>query len=326
MNYSLLRRELLQIMRGHRSQNFINRKLGFRFNQVYRWESGYTAISWTDFVRFASACRIDVGQALQKTFMFNGKSERYELLVKHLIGDASVTDMSSLLGKSRFTLSRWVNAKSEPTLEDIFALIHLQALLLGEFIEAMVPLDRFRNLDPVLKSRFLLKQLLYSDPRVGAVLRCFELKDYLQLTRHQEGFIAKKLGISIDHEQMLLQKMKNAGVIKRVNGKYEIQLRRFDTSGDFISNTKLKKYWTQVALNYLQRLERPPADSLFGYHVFSVSPKASKEIHKATGEFYARIKSLIGTDAEPAEEILVLNFQIFNPANVLENAPLDFKS
>lgn len=318
-NYAPLRRELLRSIRGQKSQNFINRKLNFHYNQVYRWESGYTSISWTNFLKFASACKVDVDLALKKIILYSNKSDRYDLLVRHLVGDTSIKTISKLLGKSRFTVGRWLNKQSEPSLDDILSLIHLQALVLGEFLEAMVPLDQLSTLGPDLKLPLIQKKLFYSDPRIAAVIRCFELKDYLALRVHKEGFIANKLGISIASEIELLKKLTNTKVIRKTNGKYIVQLVRIDTRGDFIGNTNIKKYWTQAAYNYLQQLNEPSTEAIFGYHVFSASAQVCAEIKKEMLDFQARIKALIGTDREPAENLLVLNFQVFNPENVLPN-------
>ncbi len=321
MKYSSLRRELLQIIRGHRSQAFINRRLGFKFNQIYRWESGYTAITWTDFLKLASVCHVDVESALRKVLLFEGNPRRSDLLIKHLIGETSVTRIASILGKSRFTVARWVKAQSEPTLDDMLSLFHLQALLLGELLGCLVPVEQLSSLDPQLKRQHLQKQLFYSDPRIGVAIRCFELKDYQELRQHQEGFISRKLGIDINDERELILKMNSAGMIKKLKGKYTVQLRRIDTSGHFIGNTKIKKYWTHVACNYLEKLKEPPRDALFGYHVFSASSRTRKEIQKAMAEFQAQVKALIGSDDQPAEELLVLNFHIFNPSQNLGDVP-----
>lgn len=317
MDYKILRRELLQIIRGDRSQTFINRRLGFKFNQVYRWESGYTAISWTDFLKVTSICHVDIESTLKKILLYQDKPERYDLLIKHVIGESSVTRIAAILGKSRFTIARWLKAESEPTLQDMLSLFHLQALVLGEFLEFIAPIDRFSKLDSQVKRPLLQRQLFYSEPRVGAVIRCFELKNYLELPKHQEGFIAQKLGIDINDEREMIRKMRNAGVIKKLKGKYRVQIRRIDTMGDFIRNTNLKKYWAQVGCNYLEKLKAPPKDSLFGYHVFSASPQTCRKIQKAMMDFHAQVKALIGSDNQAAEELLVMNFQVFNPSGAL---------
>ena len=47
--------DLLKLIRGKRSQQQMNDRLGHSFNQSYRWEKGITKISWPGFVEYCSA-------------------------------------------------------------------------------------------------------------------------------------------------------------------------------------------------------------------------------------------------------------------------------
>ena len=66
MNFNLLREQLLKAVRGPISQADISQKLGFSFNQVYRWEKGITKITWCQFAKLAKACNIDIDHALKQ--------------------------------------------------------------------------------------------------------------------------------------------------------------------------------------------------------------------------------------------------------------------
>lgn len=301
-------------MRGGRSQNYVNRKLGYKFNQVYRWESGYTSIAWSDFLKFASVCRVDTKSALSETLLFKGSQQKSEDLITHLIGDAKVSSVSTLLSKSRFTVGRWLRAESEPMLEDILALIHFQGLALAEFIEKLVPLDSITEIEPQLLSRKRQKQLFCEEPRVAAVLVCFTLSSYLQLPRHEVGFVANKLNLDLDTEKILIQKLVEVGLIHNVDGKFKVADARINTRSNFEDWLGLRKFWTKQALEYLENLKAQPNDvTTFGYHVFAISPKATKELQKALVDFYSNAKAIIGNDKDTAEEIFLLNLQLFKP-------------
>src|SRR5687768_17558011 len=121
MRMEKVARELVRAVRGKRSQTAVNRKLGYGFNQVSRWETGRTTISWPAFVKLSAACKVDVAAAARDLF---STSARAEEIVAFFAADAKQTDIAKKLGVSRFTLRRWLASEAAPPLAAILSLVH----------------------------------------------------------------------------------------------------------------------------------------------------------------------------------------------------------
>src|SRR5688572_7368412 len=53
MDYPKVARELVRALRGRRSQVAVSKRLGFRTNVLYTWESGRSSPHMGEFLRFA---------------------------------------------------------------------------------------------------------------------------------------------------------------------------------------------------------------------------------------------------------------------------------
>lgn len=102
-----LKAELLKGLRGKRTQGAVSRRLGYEFNQVYRWESGKKRIKWNEFVNLSSACRRDLAKALAKSILYFGDIRRADLILMHLIGNKQASQVIKTLGLSRFSFQNW---------------------------------------------------------------------------------------------------------------------------------------------------------------------------------------------------------------------------
>jgi hypothetical protein len=60
LDFERASRELIRAIRGERSQVALSRRLGYRSNVVYMWESGRRWPTAAETLRAASLCRLDV--------------------------------------------------------------------------------------------------------------------------------------------------------------------------------------------------------------------------------------------------------------------------
>lgn len=317
MNWNILTIELLKAMRAKRSQTYINKKLGYSFNQVSRWETGRSQISWKDFVRLATVCRIDLNQGFKRTFSYLDSPLRLDLLIRHLSGNSRIISLSSHLGISRHILGRWISGKSSPSLKNILYVIDSLTPLLIEFLETFIEVDKIPSLSILHEHKKLEKKMNYQYPFLGAVLRCLELDEYKSLNHHEVGYISKTIGISLDQEKSLIKDLINLDIIKLQNNKLVPKENRIDTRGDFSGQMNIRKYWLQRSLEFIDDLKQPPDNSYMGYLVFNVSQKAKYELKKRYFDFFQEVRNIIEMDNSNADDIYLLNIQLCSLADLV---------
>ena len=121
---------------SRRSQVGFSRRLGFRTNVAYSWESGRRSPSMTQVFRACRLVGIDVAAAIQSFFAplpwLAGADLETKAAIARLIrevrGDLPVSGLADRAGCSRFALSRWQSGRSTPRLRELFALVHAAAL------------------------------------------------------------------------------------------------------------------------------------------------------------------------------------------------------
>ena len=312
--------ELIRAIRAHRSQNTINKRLKFKFNQVSRWETGRKRILWNEFVDLCKACHIDAGKAMNRATGFPGRAKDTGGIFRHLLAETEVKAFAARLGVSRPTLSRWLLGSVNPPLCQVLKALQVSSKSLFLFLEVIVDLNELPSLQAQYKSYLSTCDLERRIPEVGAILRCFDLATYQENISHAEGFIAKTLGISVAKEQEWILILESAGLIFRLpNGSYRPTTLHTDTRGDFEASRRLRIYWLNNAREALSSLsEPPPPDEAFGYLIYCVSQEDKKQIITKYFELFNFIRDIASRKDTRATEINILNIQIFKLEKLLE--------
>lgn len=97
MDFHIISRELIRAIRGHRSQATLNARLGYKSNQVHRWESGSSRILWSDFVRFSGCCKISIESILRNEIGYNDDPQNGRKFFSYLIGHTKQAELASRL-------------------------------------------------------------------------------------------------------------------------------------------------------------------------------------------------------------------------------------
>src|SRR5210317_1938034 len=98
MEFKLIASEIIRSLRGDLSQEQLNRKLGFKTNQVYRWEKGHAKVDWEDFILLSQKLKLDLDLLLRSYFRFNGSARDIKVLFEHLFAGQSIARISKRVG------------------------------------------------------------------------------------------------------------------------------------------------------------------------------------------------------------------------------------
>lgn len=308
MDHDALARELIRALRGRRSQLAFSRRLGFRTNVAYAWESGRRSPSASAFFRAAARVGLDVGAALRS--FLGGRASALDgcdptspdcvvVLLRELKGSMTVTAAAERAGCSRHQVSRWLSGAAEPPLASLLRVVDATSGRALDLVATLVDPATLPSAAPIWRKLVRARALASATPWATAVLVALSLDAYRALPSHEPGFIASALNIPVELELDCLSLLQEAGLVRRVGDKLvpargaAVELRP-DKPG-----TELKQFWAGVAL---QRLK----DGLPGTHtwnLFPVSRAALARIDLLQRNFYRDLRAEVAASAGSADVV-----------------------
>lgn len=314
MDTERLAAELVRVLRGRRSQQALSRRLGCASNAVYGWESGRRAPSARTFLRLAARSGIDVAGAL-RGFSAAADSSALEQpaglasWLRALAGERSNSELARSVGADRTTVARWLDGRTEPKLPELLRYVQATTQRLLEFLACFADPAALASARAAYADLVAQRRLAYELPHSHAVLRALELDAYRALSRHEPGFIARRVGISLEAETECLRALAAAKQIKRVRGRYVIQhVLTVDTRPDEAQNRRLKQHWATVGLERL-RASDAAADALFSYNLFPVSEADYQRIRRLHIDYYERVREIVA-ESRRSDRVVLMNVQL----------------
>jgi hypothetical protein len=317
MDYPQISREFVRALRGRRSQAALSRRLGYRTNVVYAWESGRNFPTAADALRMARACGVNVLEALSEFYRRKPAfAERVDpvspegsaALLDDLRGRTSVVDLARAAGKSRFAVARWLNGDAEPKLPEFLMLIDKSSLRLLDFLAAFTDPGALPSVAQVWQELEAARRAAYDVPWTQAVLRALELSDYARLERHVPGWVAQRIGISLEQESECLELLSRTGQVYENQGKLHLrEVMALDTRREPAAEKRVKRWWTELAVSRLA------ADSggIFSYNVFAVSAEDLRKIEDLYRAYFRQVRSIIA-QSQPSERVVLATLQLLS--------------
>ena len=325
LDFEQIGRELLTALRGRRSQVAWSRRLGYRSNVAYAWESGRRWPTAAEALRAAQRAGVDLHAALE-TFYGRAPDWLEEIaldspegaarLLEDLRGSAPISELADRAGLSRYAVSRWLSAQTQPRLPDFLRLIEAASLRLVDLLAALVEPSDLPSVAPIWERLEARRQGADRLPWTQAILRALELADYRALPAHEPGWIARRLGISEEEEVRCLAFLRSTGQILWEQTHYRLETLPVDTRRSPAINRRLKAHWARVAA---QRIE-DGAVGQFSYNVFNVSRADFERIRTAHLKYFRTLRAIVA-ESSPEEVVAVVNVQLF-PLDDLD-LPLD---
>jgi transcriptional regulator with XRE-family HTH domain len=314
--FEQLGRELVRALRGRRSQVAFSRRLGYRTNVVYAWESGRRWPTAAILLGAVARSRIDVRAALGRFFP-NPPSWLAEAdpctrdgvarLLSELRAKIPILEIAKRSGRSRYAVARWLSGAAEPRLPDFLRLVQACSLRLLDFVALFVDPALLPAAAPGWRLLQVHRKAAYDMPWIPAVLRALELGEYGRLRAHKPGWIAARIGISREEEARCLEVLAQSGQIREHAGRWVIgESLAVDTRQDAAAERLLKAHWAKVGLERLSAA----APGLFSFNVFTVSAGDLEKLRELHRSYFRTMRSIIAA-SEPADRVVVANVQLF---------------
>lgn len=316
VSYEKMACELLRALRGRRSQVAFSRRLGYKSNVSYLWESGRSWPTAAVTMRAAERVGIDAKAAVGKFYRSPPawlaqadmrSPEAAAHLLNDLRGNATIVDLAARCERSRFAVARWLKSDSEPRLPDFLRLIEATSSRLLDFLACFIDPEQLPSVRAAWRQLQAARTMVSDLPWSPAVLLILQVEAYRQLPAHEPGWIADRLGIPLSVEEECVRVLAATGQIRRVRGRWDVvRVQTIDTRSDPGAGLRLKSWWSQVGIDRL-RAESP---GLFSFNVFSVSEADLARLEEMHRAYYRAMRAVIAA-SEPAERVVVANLHLF---------------
>lgn len=317
LDYAQLGAELVRALRAKRSQMALSRRLGYKTNVLYLWEAQKGAPTGVGFLRLAERVGVDVRHALEQFYREPPRWLREHepvsisgvaALLDDLRGATTLVETARKLRVSRFALARWLKGEAEPRLPDFLELIEVTSLRLLDFVALLVSPERIPCLAERWSGLQLARRAAYERPWSHAILRALELEQYRGLPNHENGWLARTLGLPLEEELECLALLESTGQIEREKGKWRaLQVRTLDTRTDPEAARQLKAWWARVGSDRFEA----NAEGVFSYNLFGVSHADYQRIEALQRAYFRELRTIVA-ESQPVETVAVVNLQLFS--------------
>jgi DNA-binding phage protein len=315
MDYAKLASELLKSLRGRRSQSGFSGWLGYSSNVQYLWESGRAYPRAARFFQIAERTGRSGSAAVARLYPRTpaplagdalSKPEGIAALLGDLKGNRSVLELARTTGLSRFTIARWLKAEAEPRLPDFLRLLDALSLRLLDFLAGIVDPLELPSVATAWRRLEAARRTAYDSPWSHAVLRALELEDYRRLPKHMPGWIAGRVGLTLQQEEQSLKLLRETGQIRSRRGRFEVvESLPVDTRPNPEAARRLREFWAEQAV---LRMKAQPV-AAFAYNLFSVSNADLERIRSLHRSYFRELRAIVAK-SQPAEAVALVTMTL----------------
>jgi DNA-binding transcriptional regulator YiaG len=301
-----LQAELLRAIRGKLTTSALSAKLGYKFNQVARWEKGERRLLWIDFVAICDSRKLPLAHQVKLYLGFESDLRNTARFTRTLLAGKPVGEIAKTAKLNRSKISRWLSGKAEPTFLDVVSLLRSSINLLS-FLEPLLDLTKVPCIARDYEQFRRQRELVYSMPYLDTLLEALLLEDYQKAAKHDPALLGKVAGLPTKTVTMALASLEAAGMVERAGEKFQAIEIGIDYRSDRARMVKNILHWLSETARSVQCIEkRPLKGSLVGFSVLSLSGASHEKALTLFRDFNRAIHALGTDDRGPKEKVLVL--------------------
>jgi hypothetical protein len=315
MDFDAIAADVIRALRGRRSQTAFSRRLGYRSNVIYRWEAGRAWPTAAVALKAARRVGIDLKAGLRGFHRSElrwlertdpATPEGVAQMLRDLRGSTPIGELAKRARRSRFAVSRWLKGEAEPRLPELLLMVEACSLRLLDWLTILVDPSELPSTAREWEELGAARESAYSMPWSHAIMRTLELEDYQSLARHEDGWIARRLGIPREEEQRCLELLAKTRQIRKQAQRWVVdQSRVVDTRAAPERSREVKDWWTKVALDRI----RAGQGLVFSFNLFSISSADLDRIREAYRAFFQQMRTIIA-ESEPNQQVVLFSAQM----------------
>jgi len=318
--------EVLRAIRGHRSQVAFSRWLAYKSNVAADWEAGRRFPTAAEAFRAADRVGLDVLGAFRR---FHAPA--LEALgavddagvaawLTEMKGSTSFVDLAERTGRSRYAVARWLSGDSRPRLPDFFRLVEAMTRRVSDLVAGLVDIERVPALTEHHERVEASRGLVQEEPWAGAVMLLLETVGYGALPGHDDGWMARVLGLEEPRVRLSLERLVRAGVIERKGRHWTVcGPLTVDAQAAHAATRGMQRHWARVAAD---RVDHQREQDVLAFNLFSVSREDLGRIADFQRSFYREVRAIAGASERP-EVVALLNAHLVSWSPDLTSAEDD---
>ncbi|MEM9188256.1 MAG: DUF4423 domain-containing protein [Myxococcota bacterium] len=328
MDHERLSSEFLRALRGGRSQTGFSRRLGFRSNVAYTWEAGLRFPSADEAMVAADRSGHDVEAALLsycRVHLGFGAAEKIGDLrtvdgmasfLRSVQGSTLASELASRCGKNRHAVARWLRGETRIRLPDLLLLLEVTNRSLLTFLSGFVSPAQLPTVSADWARVQALGSVLFDGPDIMLMFVGLGLTTYRELPRHEPGWLARRVGISLEREIAALETLRQLRVIAwngrrwLIDDGSELDTRRYPHA-----YMDIKRMFGRLGLERI-------GDGNFNYVVLSISSSELERLYTLQREVIDRVRS-IATEDRHGEDVVMFTVQVAPLAERTSTIPPD---
>ena len=316
MDFEAISREFLRTLRAERLQVEWSQTLGYRSNVAHHWEAGRQWPTAAGALNAARLAGIDPVHALEQFYgarprwfddLAPDSPEGIARLLDDLRGSAGVGDLARRAGVSRFAAMRWLSGRSQPRLPEFLGMIQATSLRVVDFVACFVDPGQISSIGPRWRRMEARRQGANQHPWTQAILRGLELDAYRALPKHEDGWLASRLGIAPEVAATCIDFLHDTRQVRWTGTHYRQREVVVDTRRHPEISRRLKQHWTEVAA---ERIERDATGPFFN-QVFTCSKNEFEQIRQLHLKYYREVRAIVA-ESNALESVAVVNVQLFS--------------
>ncbi|MFW5921372.1 MAG: DUF4423 domain-containing protein, partial [Polyangiales bacterium] len=205
-------------------------------------------------------------------------------------------------------VSRVLAGKTEPRLPTFFRLVDAASRRLLDLLSGLVDLDEVPSAREEWHRLDSIRRLTAGNPLFELVPRALELDAY---THHRPGWLAERLGISMEEEERTLNDLHAARLIEWDGSRWCVDRERsVDTTRlDRAAGMSLQAHWAELAAARIR------ADDInkCAYLVFTADEETLSELAELHLRYFRELRALIAS-TQANTRIAVANMHLFTIA------------
>ncbi len=327
IDFEAIAADWVRALRGRRSQAAFSRHLGYASSVVHRWERG---TSWPTAAVFLRACE-RTGKDLRSAFtayfhrtpswlqhLKPSSAAAIAAFLRQVRGKAKLSALSESTGYSRYRISRWLSATSEPKLPEFLRLTEAASRRSLDFIAAFHDPAALPTAKPRWTRLLRMREAAYQDIWSHAVLRALELAECDDI-QDVIAWLQHVLGITAEQAQRALYTLQRSKQVVPTDTKWQIAPSLTVATGtDPATRGLLTQAWAKIACDRMAK----KAPGHFGYSLFSASRADLRRIRDLQMDYLREMQSIIA-QSTPNECVGLLCVQLLDLSARTDNALVD---
>jgi transcriptional regulator with XRE-family HTH domain len=310
---------IIREIRGIKSQNYVNSRLGFSSNQMSRWERGQAKMDWYSFNLFCKVLKIDLQTIFDRFFHYSQDINNITSLIKHIIGNMHLGEVANKTGVSESKLRRWLRDDSVVSLQDFISfLYHLDEIQFLHIISSIIDIKKIPELEQRVHQSEIIIRVFMEYPDISLILLALESKTYIETKDNCTSILSKATGLNEKIVTKLLKLAEDSMIIKKKDQKFfcDIDYPLFNPSSD-LEMLGPRKHWITKSIEAMDKSIETKNKDIFKTIIFKVNEEKRVKLTKLYLSFFKDVNEIINNEITTEDEQLcALNIQLFNLNNI----------